>query len=176
MIFVLLFGAPGLLRAVAARRTTSRSSSRVPGIVLATIFVTFPFVAREVIPLMQAQGSDEEEAASDARRERLADVLAGHAAQGQVGRALRRASCATRARWASSARSRSSPATSAARPTPIPLHVEILYNEYQFVGAFAVASLLALLGLVTLIAQQVLGWLAKRRADADARMVRIGRL
>ena len=62
LIFVLLFGAQAGL-AVARRRTRSRSFSRVPGIVLATIFVTFPFVARELIPLMQAQGTDEEEAA-----------------------------------------------------------------------------------------------------------------
>jgi sulfate transport system permease protein len=58
----------------------------------------------------------------------------------------------------------------------VPLHAEILFNEYQYAGAFAVASLLALLGLGTLIAQQLLGWLSKRRADADARLVRIGRL
>ena len=57
LIYVLLFGAQGWFGAVAARRTTSRSSSPCPGIVLATIFVTFPFVARELIPLMQAQGT-----------------------------------------------------------------------------------------------------------------------
>ncbi len=62
----------------------------VPGIVLATIFVTFPFVARELIPLMQAQGRNEEEAARVARRERLADLLARHAAEYQMGPALRR--------------------------------------------------------------------------------------
>ena len=62
----------------------------MPGIVLATIFVTFPFVARELIPLMQAQGTEEEEAAHLARRARLADLLARHPAQHQVGAALRR--------------------------------------------------------------------------------------
>ena len=63
LVYVLLFGAAGLVRAVAAARTTSEIIFAVPGIVLATIFVTFPFVARELIPLMQAQGNDEEEAA-----------------------------------------------------------------------------------------------------------------
>ena len=72
------------------RRTTSRSSSPCPGIVLATIFVTFPFVARELIPLMQAQGSEEEEAARVLGASRLADLLARDAAQHQVGPALRR--------------------------------------------------------------------------------------
>ena len=70
--------------------TTSRSSSRVPGIVLATLFVTFPFVARELIPLMQAQGTEEEEAALVLGRRRAADVLARDAAEHQVGPALRR--------------------------------------------------------------------------------------
>ena len=89
LIFVLLFGLQGWLGPW-LRDHDIKIIFAVPGIVLATIFVTFPFVARELIPLMQAQGSEEEEAARVARRRRLADVLARHAAEHQVGPALRR--------------------------------------------------------------------------------------
>ena len=85
LVFVLLFGAQGCFGPGSAT-TTSRSSSRCPGIVLATLFVTFPFVARELIPLMEAQGTDEEEAAASLGAERLADLLPRHAAEHQVGR------------------------------------------------------------------------------------------
>ena len=90
LIFVLLFGAQGCLGPWLAEHDI-KIIFAVPGIVLATIFVTFPFVARELIPLMQEQGAEEEEAARIARRQRLADLPARHAAQRQLGPALRRA-------------------------------------------------------------------------------------
>ena len=131
------------------------------------MFVTFPFVARELIPLMQEQGTEEEEAAIVARRQRLADLLPGDAAQHQVGPALRRSSSATPARWASSARCRWSPATSAGETNTLPLHVEILYNEYDFAASFAVASLLALLALVTLVVKTLVEWQAAPRSAVE---------
>ncbi len=130
----------------------------VPGIVLATIFVTFPFVARELIPLMQQQGTDYEQAALSLGangwqtfwRVTLPSIkwallygvlLCNSARDGRI-----------------SAQSAWSPATYAAAPNTMPLHIEILYNEYQFASAFAVASLLALLALVTLAIKSYLEW------------------
>ena len=134
----------------------------VPGIVLATVFVTFPFVARELIPLMQAQGSEEEEAAIVLGAIGLADLLARHAAQHQMGAALRR----DPVQRPGDGRVRRGVGGvrpyPRARPIRMPLHVEILYNEYNFAAAFAVASLLALLALVTLVAQD-----PRRMARAD---------
>ena len=152
LIYVLMFGAQGWFGPWLPAHDI-KIMFAVPGIVLATMFVTFPFVARELIPLMQAQGTDEEEAAHRARRPRLADVLARDAAQHQVGPALRRHPV-QRARDGRVRRGvggvRPHPRR---RPTRMPLHVEILYNEYNFAAAFAVASLLALLALVTLVDQ-----------------------
>ncbi len=129
---------------------------------LATIFVTFPFVARELIPLMQAQGTDEEEAAVVLGangwqifwRVTLPNISLGACSTASF--------CATPARWASSARCRWCPAIFAALTNTMPLHVEILYNEYQFTAAFAVASLLALLALVTLLVKTGIEWKARR--------------
>ncbi len=161
LIYVLLFGAHGWFGPWLAAHDI-KIIFAVPGIVLATIFVTLPFVARELIPLMQAQGNDEEEAALTLGASRLADLLPGDACRTSSG-ACSTASCsATPARWASSAPSRWSPATSAALTNTMPLHVEILYNEYQFAAAFAVASLLALLALVTLGIKSVIEWRTAR--------------
>jgi ABC-type sulfate transport system permease subunit len=113
LVFILLFGCPHPSRPW-LQRPRHQDPVRVPGIILATVFVTFPFVARELIPLMQEQGTGDEEAAIVAGRERLADLLVCHPAQHQMGPALRRAACATPAPWVSSARSRSFPAISAA--------------------------------------------------------------
>jgi sulfate transport system permease protein len=156
MVFVLLFGAQGWFG-----NSLSNHGFQVifatPGVVLATIFVTFPFIARELIPLMQEQGADEEEAAvllgangwQTFRRVTLPNirwalvygvVLANARAMGEFG-AVSVVSGHIRG-----------------RTNTLPLHVEILYNEYNFSAAFAVASLLALLALVTLIAKAALEW------------------
>jgi sulfate transport system permease protein len=148
MIYVLLFGAQGLLGPWLLAHDI-RIIFAVPGIVLATIFVTFPFVARELIPLMQAQGRTEEEAArvlgasgwQTFRRVTLPNIkwgllygviLCNARAMGEFG-AVSVVSGHIRG-----------------QTNTIPLHVEILYNEYNFAGAFAVASLLTLLAVVTL--------------------------
>ena len=129
LIYVLLFGAQGLFGPWLAAHDI-KIIFAVPGIVLATIFVTFPFVARELIPLMQSQGNDEEEAA-------LTLGAGGWQTFFRVtlpkiaGACCTASCCATRARWASSAPSRWSRATSAAQTNTMPLHVEILYNEYN---------------------------------------------
>ena len=137
----------------------------MPGIVLATIFVTFPFVARELIPIMQAQGTQDEEAALSLgasgwktfRRITLPNVkwallygvlLCNARAMGEFG-AVSVVSGKIRG-----------------HTNTMPLHVEILYNEYNLLAAFAVASLLALLALVTLLIKSVLEW---RYAGRDRR-------
>jgi len=135
----------------------------IPGIVLATVFVTFPFVARELIPLMQAQGKDEEEAAlvlgasgwqilwrvtlPNIKWGLLYGVILTNArAMGEFG-AVSVVSGHIRG-----------------LTNTMPLHVEILYNEYNYAAAFAVASLLALLALVTLILKSIVEWQAARSA------------
>ena len=136
----------------------------MPGIVLATIFVTLPFVARELIPLMQEQGTEEEEAALVARRRRLADLLAGDAAQYQVGIALRRDSL-QRPRHGRVRRGigglgphpRADQHAAAARRDPVQ-RVQISRP------AFAVASLLTLLALVTLVLKTLVEWYQRRSA------------
>ena len=148
MIYVLLFGAQGLVGPWFIAHNIQIIFA-VPGIVLATIFVTFPFVARELIPLMQAQGRTEEEAARVLgasgwqmfRRVTLPNIKWGLI----YGVIL----CNARAMGEFGAVSVVSGHIRGETNT-IPLHVEILYNEYNFVAAFAVASLLALLALVTL--------------------------
>ena len=131
----------------------------VPGIVLATLFVTFPFVARELIPLMQAQGTEEEEARPRAGGRRLADLPAGDAAEHQVGAALRRDPLQRPGDGRVRRR------VGGFRPHPRPDQHDAaarrdLYNEYNFTAAFAVASLLAMLALVTLVAKR---WSSGRR-------------
>ena len=129
----------------------------LPGIVLATVFVTFPFVARELIPLMQEQGREDEEAAivlgaggwQIFRRVTLPNIKWGLL----YGVLL----CNARAMGEFGAVSVVSGHIRGETNT-MPLHVEILYNEYNFVAAFAVASLLALLALVTLAAKSALEW------------------
>ncbi len=151
MIFVLLFGAHGLLGPWLIAHGV-KIIFAVPGIVLATIFVTFPFVARELIPLMEAQGSEEEEAAITLGaggwqtfwRVTLPNVKWGLL----YGVIL----CNARAMGEFGAVSVVSGHIRGMTNT-LPLHVEILYNEYQFSAAFAVASLLCLLALVTLAAK-----------------------
>jgi sulfate transport system permease protein len=161
LVYVLLFGAQGYLGPWLQAHDIQIVFA-LPGLVLATVFVTFPFVARTLIPLMQEQGRDEEEAAATLgaggwdifRRVTLPNVkwallsgvlLCNARAMGEFG-AVSVVSGHIRG-----------------QTNTMPLHVEILYNEYMFVGAFAVASLLALLGLVTLLAKALLEVLAGRR-------------
>ncbi|AUT59691.1 MULTISPECIES: sulfate ABC transporter permease subunit CysW [Paraburkholderia] len=161
LIYVLMFGAQGWFGPWLADHNVQIIFA-VPGIVLATIFVTFPFVARELIPLMQAQGNDEEEAAHVLgasgwqifRRVTLPNVKWGLL----YGVIL----CNARAMGEFGAVSVVSGHIRGQTDT-MPLHVEILYNEYNFSAAFAVASLLALLALVTL----GLKLLAERHMSAE---------
>ncbi|CAG9253880.1 sulfate/thiosulfate ABC transporter inner membrane subunit CysW [Burkholderia diffusa] len=161
LVYVLLFGAQGWLGPWLQNHDVQIIFA-VPGIVLATIFVTFPFVARELIPLMQAQGTDEEEAARVLgasgwqifRRVTLPNVKWGLL----YGVIL----CNARAMGEFGAVSVVSGHIRGVTDT-MPLHVEILYNEYNFAAAFAVASVLALLALVTL----ALKLLAERHLAAE---------
>jgi sulfate transport system permease protein len=156
LIYVLLFGAQGWFGTWLAAHDL-RVIFAVPGLVLATIFVTVPFVARELIPLMQAQGTEEEEAAL---------VLGARGWQTLWRVTLRNVKwgvlygvilCNARAMGEFGAVSVVSGHVRGQTNT-IPLHVEILYNEYNFTAAFAVASLLGLLALVTLAAKTFVEW------------------
>ena len=163
LIYVLLFGLQGWLGPWLAEHDL-KIVFAVPGIVLATIFVTFPFVARELIPLMQEQGSEEEQAAlvlgasgwQTFWRVTLPNIkwallygviLCNARAMGEFG-AVSVVSGHIRG-----------------KTNTIPLHVEILYNEYNFVAAFAVASLLAILALLTLAAKSLVEWRVRQQAD-----------
>ena len=156
LVYVLLFGLQGWLGPWLHAHDI-KIIFAVPGIVLATIFVTFPFVARELIPLMQAQGNDEEYAAltlgasgwQTFRRITMPNIrwglfygviLCNARAMGEFG-AVSGVSGHLRG-----------------KTNTMPLHAEILYNEYNFVAAFAVASLLALLALVTLVLKSYVEW------------------
>ncbi len=166
LMYVLIFGAQGWfgpwLEAHGIKIVFA-----VPGIVLATIFVTFPFIARELIPLMQAQGNDEEQAAivlgaTGWQTFRLVTlpnikwgliygvILCNARAMGEFG-AVSVVSGHVRG-----------------QTNTMPLHVEILYNEYQSVAAFAVASLLALLALVTLAIKSLVEWRHERELQLAA--------
>ena len=161
LIYVLVFGAQGWLGPWLAEHDI-KIIFAVPGIVLATVFVTFPFIARELIPLMQAQGKEEEEAAVVLGANGLQTfwyvtlpsikwgllygvILTNARAMGEFG-AVSVVSGHIRG-----------------ETNTLPLHVEILYNEYQFAAAFAVASLQALLALVTL---GIKTWIEHRAAHA----------
>jgi len=153
LIFVMLFGARGLLGGFLAEHDI-KIIFAVPGIVLATAFVTFPFVAREVLPVMQSLGSDEEEAA-------LTLGAGGWRIFRQVtlprikwGLLYGVILCNARAMGEFGAVSVVSGHVRGSTNT-MPLQVEILYNEYDFVGAFAVASLLTLLAMVTLVLKKL---------------------
>ena len=160
LIYVLVFGAHGWFGPWLSDHDI-KIIFAVPGIVLATIFVTFPFVARELIPLMQSQGRDEEEAAITLGATGLQTfwrvtlpnikwallygvILCNARAMGEFG-AVSVVSGHIRG-----------------ETNTMPLHVEILYNEYQFAAAFAVASLLALLALVTLALKSYVEWRSLR--------------
>lgn len=153
LVFVVLFGAQGFFGPFLIAHDI-RIIFAVPGIVLATTFVTFPFVARELIPLMQAQGNDEEEAALVLGASGWQTFFRITLPKIKWGLLYGVVLCASRAMGEFGAVSVVSGHVRGHTNT-LPLHVEILYDEYDFVGAFAVASLLALLGLVTLIVKRV---------------------
>jgi sulfate/thiosulfate transport system permease protein len=163
LIYMLLFGRQGFFGGWLGEHDIQIMFA-IPGIVLATIFVTFPFVARELIPLMQEQGKEQEEAAITLGasgwkmfwRVTLPSVkwallygmiLCNARAMGEFG-AVSVVSGKIRE-----------------QTNTLPLHIEILYNEYQFSAAFAVASLLALLALVTLVLKSLLEWKAAREHE-----------
>ena len=166
LMYVLVFGANGWFGPW-LQANDIKVIFAVPGIVLATVFVTFPFIARELIPLMQAQGTDEEQAAivlgatgwqtfwyvtlPNIKWALLYGVILTNArAMGEFG-AVSVVSGHIRG-----------------QTNTLPLHVEILYNEYQSVAAFAVASLLALLALVTLLIKSVAEWRAEQEQKTAA--------
>lgn len=163
LIFILLFGAQGYFGDWLAAREI-KIIFAVPGMILATLFITFPFIARELIPLMQSQGKDEEEAAVSLGasgfqmfwRVTLPNIkwgllygviLSNARAMGEFG-AVSVVSGHIRG-----------------ETNTLPLHVEILYNEYNAIGAFAASSILALLALVTLVAKTVVEWRMKKETE-----------
>lgn len=161
LIFVLLFGAQSWLGEW-LQRWGIRIIFAKPGIILATLFVTFPFIARELIPLMQSQGTEQEMAALTLgasgwqifRRVTLPNIRWGLV----YGIIL----CNARAMGEFGAVSIVSGHIRGLTNT-LPLHIEILYNDYQLSAAFAVASLLTLLAVLTLVVKSVMEW--KQRAD-----------
>lgn len=163
LIFILMFGSQGYFGEWLSAKEI-KIIFAVPGMILATLFITFPFIARELIPLMQAQGKDEEEAAISLGasgwqmfwRVTLPNIkwgllygviLSNARAMGEFG-AVSVVSGHIRG-----------------ETNTLPLHVEILYNEYNAIGAFAAASVLALLALVTLVAKTSVEWRMKAETD-----------
>ena len=160
MAFVLLFGARGLFGPWLSDHGM-KVIFATPGIVLATLFVTAPFVARELIPLMQAQGSGEEEAALTLGASGWQTFFLVSLPKIKWGLLYGIVLCNARAMGEFGAVSVVSGHIRGLTNT-LPLHVEILYNEYQFSAAFAVASLLTLLALVTLVAKELIEWKSGR--------------
>ncbi|CUU50137.1 sulfate transport system permease protein [Clostridium beijerinckii] len=160
LIFVLSFGKGSFLENILVQNNI-KIVFAVPGIILATIFVTFPFVAREIIPLMNAQGTDEEEAAAMMgangfnifRKITLPNIKWGLI----YGVIL----CAARAMGEFGAVSVVS-GHIRGKTNTLPLHIEILYNEYQFSAAFAVASILVIIAIMVLILRNIVEWKTKK--------------
>jgi sulfate/thiosulfate transport system permease protein len=161
LVFVLLFGAQGYIGGFLQSHDIAIIFA-LPGIVLATVFVTFPFVVRELIPLMQEQGTQEEEAAISLGASGLGTFFRVTLPNVRWALLYGVLLCNARAMGEFGAVSVVSGHVRGETNT-MPLHIEILYNEYHFMAAFAVASLLALLALVTLVAKTVL----ERRVGED---------
>jgi len=159
LMSVMVFGAQGWFGPWLAAHDV-KIIFAVPGIVLATTFVTFPFIARELIPLMQAQGSDEEQAALVLGANGWQTFFQVTLPNVKWGLLYGVILCNARAMGEFGAVSVVSGHIRGQTNT-IPLHVEILYNEYQSVAAFSAASLLALLALVTLIIKSLAEWRAQ---------------
>jgi sulfate transport system permease protein len=160
LIYVLVFGAQGWLGPWLQAHDI-KIIFAIPGMVLATVFVTFPFVARELIPLMQAQGNEEEQAAMVLGAKGWQIFWRVTLPNIKWGLLYGVILCNARAMGEFGAVSVVSGHIRGQTNT-MPLHVEILYNEYQSVAAFAVASLLALLALVTLVIKSVVEWQQQR--------------
>jgi sulfate/thiosulfate transport system permease protein len=168
LIYVLVFGAQGWFGPWLAAHDI-KIVFAVPGIVLATVFVTFPFIARELIPLMQAQGTEEEQAAivlGATGWQTFWRVTLPNIKWGLIYGVIL---CNARAMGEFGAVSVVSGHIRGQNNT-MPLHVEILYNEYQSVAAFAVASLLALLAVVTLVIKSAAEWKQERDMKAAAEL------
>ncbi len=168
LIFVLLFGAQGVLGPWLDEMDI-KIIFAVPGIVLATLFITFPFVARELIPLMQEQGTEEEEAARVLGAGGWATFWRVTLPNIRWGLLYGLILCNARAMGEFGAVSVVSGKIRGLTNT-MPLHVEILYNEYNLAAAFAVASLLTLLALVTLVIKSVVEWQGERQRAAALEM------
>ncbi len=160
LIYVLFFGLHGYLGPWLAAHDIQIIFA-VPGIVLATMFVTFPFVARELIPLMQAQGTEEEEAALSLGAGGWQTFLRVTLPNIKWGLLYGVILCNARAMGEFGAVSVISGHIRGLTNT-MPLHVEILYNEYNFVGAFSVASLLTFVALITLVLKSFAEWKFKQ--------------
>lgn len=156
LIYVLIFGLQGWFGST-LREWDVKVIFALPGIVLATMFVTFPFVARELIPLMKDQGRDEEEAATSLGASGWQTFLRVTLPNIKWGLLYGVLLCNARAMGEFGAVSVVSGHIRGLTNT-MPLHVEVLYNDYQYVGAFAVASLLALLAIVTVVLKSILEW------------------
>jgi sulfate/thiosulfate transport system permease protein len=156
LIYVLLFGMQGWFGHWLQERDISIVFA-FPGIVLATMFVTFPYVARELIPLMQQLGNDEEEAAITLGAGGLMTFFRVTLPKIKWGLVYGVILCNARAMGEFGAVSVVS-GHIRGLTTTMPLHVEILYNEYNFVGAFAVASMLTLLAVATLVIKTLVEW------------------
>ena len=163
LIYVLMFGLQGWFGPFLSAHGI-KIIFALPGIVLATIFVTFPFVARELIPLMSDQGRDEEEAAVSLGASGLGTFFRVTLPNIKWALLYGVLLCNARAMGEFGAVSVVSGHIRGQTDT-MPLHIEVLYNDYQYVGAFAVASLLALLALATLTIKSFLEW---RYADEIA--------
>jgi sulfate/thiosulfate transport system permease protein len=167
LIYVLLFGLQGWFGPW-LKEHDIKIIFAVPGIVLATMFVTFPFVARELIPLMEEQGTEDEEAALSLGASPLQTFFRVTLPNIRWGLLYGVLLCNARAMGEFGAVSVVSGHIRGHTNT-MPLHIEILYNEYDFTAAFAVASLLAMLALLTLAAQSLLEWkLARGRHRSRA--------
>ena len=166
LIYVLVFGAQGWFGPW-LREHDIRIIFAVPGIVLATVFVTFPFVARGLIPLMQAQGIKEEEAALTLGANGWQIFFRITLPKIKWGLLYGVILCNARAMGEFGAVSVVS-GHIRGRTNTMPLHVEILYNEYQFAAAFAVASLLAVLAIITLFIKTYAEWRAEQQLKLSA--------
>ena len=166
LVFLLIFGAQGLFGPWLQAHDI-KIVFAIPGMIIVTLFITFPFVARELIPLMQTQGKDEEEAAISLGASGWQMFFRVTLPNIKWGLLYGVILCNARAMGEFGAVSVVSGHIRGETNT-IPLHVEILYNEYNFVAAFAVASLLALLALLTLVLKSIVEWRARRTASESS--------